>query len=133
MWYIEPEFAGNGLKRVAKQFFLGEKSTTCKDLSAISMPFEIIHILNIQFNGQCDLTFFFSWHGARIPGKKEYGLQMQNSAAFVYSIELFFIGGDLGVHNQCTMADGENVYYRGEGICNLVLATEKVIILFFNE
>lgn len=23
------------------------------------------------------------------------------------------------------MADGENVYYRGEGICNLVLATEK--------
>lgn len=58
---------------------------------------------------------------------------MQNSAAIVYSIELFFIGGDLGVHNQCTMADGENVYYRGEGICNLVLATEKVIILFFNE
>lgn len=54
-------------------------------------------------------------------------------AAIVYSIELFFIGGDLGVHNQCTMADGENVYYRGEGICNLVLATEKVIILFFNE
>lgn len=76
MWYIEPEFAGNGSKRVglAKQFFLGEKSTTCKDLPAISMPFEIIHILNIQFNGQCDLTFFLSWHGARIPGKKEYGL-----------------------------------------------------------
>lgn len=61
---------------------------------------------------------------------------MQNSAAnelLPYSIELFFIGGDLVVHNQCTMADGENVYYRGEGICNLVLATEKVIILFFNE
>lgn len=56
---------------------------------------------------------------------------MQNSAAIVYSIELFFIGGDLGVHNQCTMADGENVYYRGEGICNLVLATEKVNYFIF--
>lgn len=52
------------------------------------------------------------------------------NATFCSYLELFFIGGDLGVHNQCAMADGENVYYRGEGICNLVLATEKVIILF---
>lgn len=52
------------------------------------------------------------------------------NATFCSYIELFFIGGDLVVHNQCAMADGENVYYRGEGICNLVLATEKVIILF---
>lgn len=70
MWYIEPEFAGNGLKRVAKQFFLGGKSTTCKDLPAISMPFEIIHILNIQFNGQCDLIFFFRGMEPEFPEKK---------------------------------------------------------------
>lgn len=37
--------------------------------------------------------------------------------------------GAFSLHNQCIMADGENVYYRGEGICNLVLATEKVIII----
>ncbi|XP_022297108.2 inositol-pentakisphosphate 2-kinase-like isoform X1 [Crassostrea virginica] len=33
--------------------------------------------------------------------------------------------GEKGLYNQCTMADDENVYYRGEGICNLVLATAK--------
>lgn len=60
----------------------------------------------------------------------EYSRKKKHNAKFCCYIELFFIGGDLGVHNQCAMADGENVYYRGEGICNLVLATEKVIILF---
>lgn len=65
--------------------------------------------------------------------KRIWPINAKFCSYIAYSIELFFIGGDLGVHNQCTMADGENVYYRGEGICNLVLATEKVIILFFNE
>lgn len=38
----------------------------------------------------------------------------------------FLSEGEKGLYNQCTMADDENVYYRGEGICNLVLATAKV-------
>lgn len=34
------------------------------------MPFEIIHILNIQFNGQCDLIFFFRGMEPEFPEKK---------------------------------------------------------------
>ena len=41
----------------------------------------------------------------------------------------FLSEGEKGLYNQCTMADDENVYYRGEGICNLVLATAKVKII----
>lgn len=81
--------------------------------------------------GNVTLHIFFRGMEPEFPEKKNMAYKCK--ILHVYSKELFFIGGDLGVHNQCTMADGENVYYRGEGICNLVLATEKVIILFFNE
>lgn len=80
--------------------------------------------------GNVTLHFFFRGMEPEFPEKKNMAYKCK---ILQLCIELFFIGGDLGVHNQCTMADGENVYYRGEGICNLVLATEKVIILFFNE
>lgn len=87
-----------------------------------------IKILQVNFFS-IKWRYFNCYKRIKVSGISLCTLIRQFTSRLLTMRNSFLSEGEKGLYNQCTMADDENVYYRGEGICNLVLATAKVKII----